>query len=69
MFIKNAREKLYQDKNKFFSCGTDIAVYLMTLNKIPLLFRIDEKYYFSITNNLKEALEELPSELEAINGW
>jgi len=69
MYIKNAKESLnYQDKSKFFSCDFKIANHLMTFNKIPVLFNVDEKYYFARTDGLEEALKELPSELEVIDG-
>ncbi len=69
MFFTN-EEELLNSGMSFFSCDAETAEYLQTFNKIPILFISKEngKHYFSRTKKLQKALDELPLELEAING-
>lgn len=59
MFINNI-EKI---KNFTFSCGKEVAFYLLSKN-VPLLGKKNGRYFFSKNDKLEKALKDMPTNIE-----
>lgn len=61
MFIANV------DKKELFKCGEIVHKYLY--DKIPLLSRDNNYYYYSKTERLEQLLEDAPFWIKAVIKW
>lgn len=62
--ILNPDESLSEDK--IYKCNKIIARYLIYDKGFPVLWTNGKRYYFSITDNLKDALCNMPIFLDIV---